>query len=109
MRSTFPVTFVTADGREHTVHVEEGQNLMQAALDNRVPGIAGDCGGFCICATCHAYVDPAWRHVAGQRSDDEQAILMANAYLQENSRLTCQMLMSETLAGIRLNLPVSQY
>lgn len=107
--STFPVTFVTADGCEHHVQVEAGQNLMQAALDNLVPGISGDCGGFCTCATCHAYVDPDWQRVAGGRSDDEQAMLMGNPYLKDNSRLTCQMPMSEALAGIRLILPESQY
>jgi 2Fe-2S ferredoxin len=54
------ITYVAADGAARTLDVEDGVSLMEAAVSNGVPGIDGDCGGNCACATCHVYVDAAW-------------------------------------------------
>ena len=54
------VKYIEHDGTEHELHVEVGQSVMQAAVDNMVNGIVAECGGSCVCATCHCYVDEIW-------------------------------------------------
>lgn len=102
------VTYISADGNETVVNVENGENLMQAALDNNVAGILGDCGGGCACATCHVYVDPAWAEKAGEPSDLESDMLEGLLEPQPTSRLSCQIIMSDELDGIVVRLPESQ-
>src|ERR1700745_771394 len=60
-RSCMPsITFIEYEGAVHTVEAQTGRSVMQAAVDNMVPGIIGDCGGYCSCATCHGYIERAW-------------------------------------------------
>lgn len=103
------VTYIESDGTRHDVEVESGQNLMQAALDNLVPGILGDCGGVCSCATCHLYVDAAWRDRLPPRGDDERFLLEGVPDACEDSRLGCQIRVSDELDGLVLRLPEEQY
>ena len=99
-------TWVMPDGTEVTAEVEEGLNLMRAAVENNVDGVIGECGGNLSCATCHVFVDQAWIGKTGEVDDFEDAMLdVAEAERQPNSRLSCQIEMSGALDGIRLIVP----
>ena len=99
-------TWVMPDGTEVTAEVEEGLNLMRAAVENNVDGVIGECGGNLSCATCHVVVDDAWIGKTGAVDDFEDAMLdVAEAERQSNSRLSCQIEMSGPLDGIRLIVP----
>ncbi|MHA7834179.1 MAG: 2Fe-2S iron-sulfur cluster-binding family protein [Algiphilus sp.] len=99
------VIFVEADGNSRCLEAAEGQNLMQCAVDHLLPGIAGDCGGCCSCATCHAYVDPAWLAAAGVAGEEERMMLEGAVEPKPNSRLLCQITMSKALDGVVIYLP----
>ena len=101
--------FIEHDGTRHEVDAASGLSLMRAAVDHNVPGIDADCGGACACATCHVYVDPAWLAATGARTEMEQSMLSFAAAAQDNSRLACQIVMSDALAGIVLRLPDGQH
>ncbi len=103
------VTFVDFAGALRTVEVPTGTTLMRAATDNRVPGIDGDCGGNCACATCHVYVDQEWTGRVGCRTAGEEDMLNLVAELRENSRLACQITVTEALDGLVVSLPESQH
>ena len=103
------VRFVQADGGERVVDVPVGQDLKQAALDDLVPGITGDCGGFASCGTCHAYVSPEFAGRIPPPSVDEADMLDGMlGPVTATSRLTCQVTMTEELAGMCLHLPEVQ-
>lgn len=103
------VVFVQPDKSRVEVHVEVGSNVMQGAVDNMIPGIPGDCGGSCSCATCHCYVDPAWVEKTGVPEELESDLLECVLDPNENSRLSCQLIMSEELDGLIVEIPESQF
>jgi 2Fe-2S ferredoxin len=103
------VTFIEADGTEHRVDGALGLSLMQAANHNGVPGILADCGGSCACGTCRVYVDPVWRARVGEPSEIEEATLEMHDDDAEGKRLSCQIQLDETLNGLVVHLPVSQF
>jgi 2Fe-2S ferredoxin len=103
------VTFVSFTGSCRTVEAPPGTTLMRAATDNRVPGIDGDCGGNCACATCHVFVDSAWQGLTGARTEVEQDMLNCVEGLRENSRLACQITLNDTLNGLVVSLPEAQH
>ena len=103
------VTFIEHDGTVHEVQAVAGQSLMRAAVDNGVPGIDADCGGQCACATCHVYVDPQWLAATGERGEMEQSMLGFAAVTQDDSRLSCQIVMTDALDGIVVRLPDGQH
>jgi ferredoxin, 2Fe-2S len=103
------VTFVSFSGKASTVEVPVGTTLMRAATDNRVPGIDGDCGGNCACATCHVYVDPQWTVRVGARNETEEGMLNAVDELRSNSRLACQITLTEALDGLVVSTPEAQH
>jgi 2Fe-2S ferredoxin len=102
------ITYVTHDGLAHTVEAQPGRSVMEAAIQNGVPGIDADCGGACACATCHVYVEPDWMEAVGERSAMESAMLEFAEGVEDNSRLSCQLKISASLDGLRLHLPESQ-
>jgi len=102
-------TFVTFDGTLYCVEAACGTSLMRAATDSRVPGIDGDCGGNCACATCHVYVDPAWSGRVAVRTATERDMLNLVAEFQDNSRLACQITLDDSLNGLVVTLPESQH
>ena len=102
------VVFIDHQGASYKVEAPVGRSLMQVALDHSVPGILGDCGGACSCATCHGYVDPAFLDKLPARSETEVFMLEGVPDLRENSRLCCQIRMQPELAGIRIQLPEEQ-
>jgi len=100
------VTWMLPDGSAVNAEVAEGTNLMQAGVDNLVERIDGECGGCLSCATCHVYVDDAWRTRAGEADDMEDAMLDAvEAPRTEASRLSCQITATDALDGIVLHVP----
>ncbi|HEY5623418.1 MAG TPA: 2Fe-2S iron-sulfur cluster-binding protein [Gammaproteobacteria bacterium] len=103
------VTYIEHDGTTHEVDVPNGWSAMEGAITNGVPGIEAECGGACSCATCHVYVDPAWVERTGTPDGIEQGMLdCAAADLRENSRLSCQIQISDELDGLVLRLPEMQ-
>ena len=102
------IRFIQHDGTENVVEGEAGKSVMQTARDHMVPGIIGDCGGNCSCATCHGYVDPAWINKLPPRSENELVMLDGVMHLEDNSRLTCQIKLTPELDGIIIRLPISQ-
>jgi len=104
------VTFITAAGIERVVEVASGVSAMEAAVQNMVRGIDGDCGGVAACGTCHVYVDSAWADKAGPATPGiEQDMLALSDVKAPNSRLACQIHMSEALDGLVLRMPVDQH
>ena len=103
------VTFIAFNGTRHEVEVPAGLSLMRAAVDNQVPGIDGDCGGLCACATCHVFVEPQWVGRTGPRTPSEQEMLNFAAELRDSSRLACQIPVTEELDGLVVCMPEGQH
>ncbi len=103
------VTFIEFNGKRHTVAADNGLSLMRAAVDHNVPGIDADCGGQCACATCHVYVQADWLARTGARTTMEADMLNFAAETQENSRLACQIQVSDTLDGLVVSMPAGQH
>lgn len=103
------VIFADSIGAEREIDAKPGHTVMQAAAINAVPGIEADCGGACSCATCHVFVDPEWMAVTGQANQVEDAMLSMSADRKENSRLSCQITVTEEMEGLRVTTPASQY
>lgn len=102
------ITFITHDGIEHAVDAENGISVMNAAIDNLVPGIDADCGGECSCATCHVVVEAPWMDKVGQPGDREESMLDLNPERETTSRLSCQIPVTDELDGLRVNVPEFQ-
>jgi 2Fe-2S ferredoxin len=103
------ITFIEHNGTQHTVDAEVGKSVMQAAMDNLVPGIDADCGGECSCATCHVMVNAEWLAKTGGADEAEDSMLDLNPERAENSRLSCQMMVSDDLDGLIVDLPEFQF
>lgn len=103
------VNFISASGLSRSVDVPVGMSVMQAALNHKVDGILGECGGNCMCATCHAYVDTRFFNQIPPVKENEKFMLSIAAEGPEsNSRLSCQIKMTEELDGIVVRLPGKQ-
>ena len=103
------IIFVEHDGTEHRVEAKVGTSLMLAAVTNGVPGIDADCGGSCSCATCHVYVKEHWLDKASEKDGMEEAMLSLTPGRKSNSRLACQIPITEELDGIEVSMPEFQF
>ena len=103
------IIYIESDGREHEVAVEAGSSVMEGAVDNGIDGILAECGGACSCATCHCYVGEEWLEKAGEADDLEKDMLADVLDLKPNSRLSCQITVTDEMDGMRVTLPESQY
>lgn len=103
------ITYVEFDGTEHQLEVEVGSTVMQGAVDNGIAGIIGECGGACSCATCHCYVDEAWQPKVGEPEQIEQDMIECALEPRPNSRLSCQITVTDELDGLIVHLPEAQY
>lgn len=103
------ITYIQFDGTEQTVDVRKGLTVMEGAIKNNVPGIDADCGGACACATCHVYVDEAWREKTGKASAMEESMLDFAQNVEPNSRLSCQIKVTDDLDGLIVRLPEEQH
>ena len=103
------VNFVDTDGSSTEVEIPSGWSVMEGAVQNGIDKIVAECGGGCACATCHVFVDEAWMDKAGECSDIESDMLECTAVERRpNSRLSCQIKLTDTMDGIVIHLPESQ-
>lgn len=98
------VTYIDKNEQPYVIEVENGVSLMQAAVDNLVPEILGDCGGAAACATCHVYVEPDWAERTGKASELEEDMLDGLLDTRPTSRLACQIVMDDSLDGLVVRL-----
>jgi 2Fe-2S ferredoxin len=103
------IKFIQHDGNTIDVQADNGTSVMNAAIDNMVAGIDADCGGECSCATCHVIVDDAWMSKVGTPTAQEESMLDLNPDREANSRLSCQLTVTDDLNGLVVNLPEFQY
>jgi 2Fe-2S ferredoxin len=103
------ITYIEHNGTRHEIDVKAGLSVMEGAVKNNIPGIDADCGGACACATCHVYVDEAWRDKTGTASAMEESMLDFAENVQPNSRLSCQIKVSDALDGLVVTMPESQH
>ncbi|MBL4616241.1 MAG: 2Fe-2S iron-sulfur cluster binding domain-containing protein [Robiginitomaculum sp.] len=102
------IIFIESDGTRHEVDAEPGTTVMEAAVNNMVPGIDADCGGACACATCHVYIDEAFTDKTGTAESMEESMLDFASDMKANSRLSCQINISDEMDGLIVRLPRSQ-
>ncbi len=95
---------VNRDGSEATVEAKAGNSVMEAIRDNGYDELLALCGGCCSCATCHIYVDPAFAGQMPKMTEDENDLLDSSDHRNEQSRLSCQIRMSDALDGLRVTI-----
>ncbi len=103
------ITYVHPDGAREELEIAEGTSVMQGATSNGIDGIVAECGGNCMCATCHVYVEPSQLALLPPMSEEEDALLDgAAAERRPNSRLSCQITVTQALDGLVVQLPERQ-
>jgi ferredoxin, 2Fe-2S len=102
------ITYIEYDGTMRTVDADIGATVMETALKNEVAGIVAECGGSCTCATCLVHVDEAWSDKVGTRSEEEEDQLDFAFDVRPNSRLSCQIKVTEALDGLVVHTPSYQ-
>ena len=102
------ITYIDQKGNSKTINVENGLTVMEGAVQNDIPGIDADCGGGMACATCHVYVDENWMQKLPQKDDGEEDMLDMAFEPKKNSRLSCQIIVSDELDGLVVNIPSKQ-
>ena len=102
------ITYIEFDGTEHQVEVSNGMSVMQGAVNNGIAGIVAECGGSCSCATCHVYVEGGYERV-GEPPEMETEMLECAVDPKENSRLSCQLKVTDELDGLVVHLPEAQF
>ncbi len=102
------IIYIDHAGTSRDVETKAGTSIMEAAVQNMIPGIDADCGGACACATCHVYVAEGWLEKLKDKDDMEDSMLDFAEGVQDNSRLSCQILMNDGLDGITVTTPESQ-
>ena len=102
------ITYITHDGEKNTVEVPTGLSVMEGALQNGIKGIDADCGGSMACATCHVYVSENWLSKLEKIHNAETDMLDMAYEPKKNSRLSCQIIVSNDLDGLEVTTPVKQ-
>lgn len=102
------IIYIDSQGNKTEVEVAAGLTVMHGAVTNNVPGILAECGGALTCATCHCYIEPSWMNKTGIARGKEQQKLSRVNKPTTNSRLSCQIIVSEDLHGLIVKLPESQ-
>ncbi len=102
------VIYIQPDGGQFEVEVPVGNSVMEGAIDNGIDGILAECGGSCTCATCHVYVDENWTDKVGTPGEFEQDLLEMVIDPEPNSRLSCQIKITDELDGLVVRLPKAQ-
>ena len=102
------ITYIENNGKSHTVDVSNGLTVMEGAVQNNIPGIDADCGGGMACATCHVYVKDEWFDKLQAKEDGEEDMLDMAFEPKKNSRLSCQIIVSDELDGLIVNIPSKQ-
>ena len=102
------ITYIEFNGKSHTIEVANGLTVMEGAIQNNIPGIDADCGGSMACATCHVYVKEEWFDRLVKKEDGEEDMLDMAFEPKPNSRLSCQITVSDDLDGLVVNIPSKQ-
>ena len=102
------LTFIDASGTPREIEAEAGLTLMEAALQNSIPGIDADCGGACACSTCHVYVAPEWIDKITPQQEIETDMLDFAWEPRESSRLSCQIKLTPACNGLVVHTPTRQ-
>ena len=102
------IIYITHEDQTHTVEVQNGLTVMEGAVQNDIPGIDADCGGGMACATCHVYVKEEWLDKLPKKEDGEEDMLDMAFEPKKNSRLSCQITISDELDGLTVNVPSKQ-
>lgn len=102
------ITIIAFDGTPFDLDAENGSTVMENAIRNGVPGIEAECGGACACATCHVYVDDAWKDVVGEPEAMEEDMLDFAYDVRPTSRLSCQIKVRDELDGLVVHIPERQ-
>ena len=102
------ITYIENNGKEHTVDVQNGLTVMEGAVQNDIPGIDADCGGSMACATCHVYVKDDWYNKLDEKSEGEDDMIDQAYEPKKNSRLSCQITVSDKIEGLIVHLPEKQ-
>jgi 2Fe-2S ferredoxin len=97
------ITVTDLDGNDHVIEGKAGWTLMESIRDAGLP-IKAECGGACACATCHVYVDEDWLDATGECSEEEEDMIDLALEVEENSRLSCQIELSDALEGLKVKL-----
>ena len=102
------ITYIEYNGTNHTVDVQNGLTVMEGAVQNNIPGIDADCGGSMACATCHVYVKEDWFDKINKKNEGEDDMLDQAYEPKKNSRLSCQIIVSDNLDGLVVDMPEKQ-
>ena len=102
------IIFKDSQGNSKTIEVDNGLTVMEGAVQNEVPGIDADCGGSMACATCHVYVEDSWLNKIPKAEDAENDMIDMAYSPKKNSRLSCQIIVSDELDGLTVNIPSKQ-
>ena len=102
------ITYKDYQGTSKTIEVENGLSVMEGAIQKEIPGIDADCGGSMACATCHVYVDDKWLDKIPKAEDAEIDMIDMAFEPKKNSRLSCQIIVSEELDGLEVTTPAKQ-
>ena len=102
------ITYIDNLGNSKTIEVENGLTVMEGAIQNNIPGIDADCGGSMACATCHVYVEEKWLNKIPKPEDGEIDMIDMAFEPKKNSRLSCQLIVSEELDGLIVTTPTKQ-
>ena len=102
------ITYVDNLGNSKTINVDNGLTVMEGAIQNDIPGIDADCGGSMACATCHVYVEEKWLDKLPKADDGEIDMIDMAVEPKKNSRLSCQLIVSDELNGLIVTTPAKQ-
>ena len=102
------IVYIEHSGKSHSINVQNGLTVMEGAIQNNIPGIDADCGGSMACATCHVYVKEEWFDKLPKKEDGEEDMIDMAHEPNKFSRLSCQLIISEKLEGLVVNLPEKQ-
>ena len=103
------IVFIENNGKSHEVKALVGESLMEVATSKGIPGIDADCGGNCACGTCQVFVNSEWISKVGEKSEMENSMLEFSENVKLNSRLSCQIEISEEHEGLTVELPKAQF
>ena len=102
------ITYIDNEGNSKTIEIENGLSVMEGAIQNNIPGIDADCGGSMACATCHVYVEEKWLNKLPKAEDAEVDMIDMAFEPKKNSRLSCQLIVTDELNGLTVTTPSKQ-
>ena len=102
------ITYIDQKGNTQTVNVDNGLTVMEGAIQNNIPGIDADCGGSMACATCHVYVQESWLNKLPSAEEAEKDMIDMAYDPKKNSRLSCQIIVSDEIEGLIVTTPEKQ-